>query len=218
MGGKNRRRGKRGKEAETSGGSLRSSQFPNPLIRRLAAPVAFLRSCLCAMELPVSGNSGKRRRSVKRSLEYPCVSRFRHRRLLAYLRLHRLDDSFESLALETNVFFCVEHLQDLARRGEWVNAIKYISRFAPSTDDLGDAGLVFYNFVVMHRVLDSIVAGEEYGAFIAGEYERYLKENPGAPPGNVKLVRILSSVLNSEKLSRIRGSWNASSAARPVSD
>ncbi|TVU15413.1 hypothetical protein EJB05_38934 [Eragrostis curvula] len=152
------------------------------------------------MELPVSGNSGKRRRSVKRSLEYPCVSRFRHRRLLAYLRLHRLDDSFESLALETNVFFCVEHLQDLARRGEWVNAIKYISRFAPSTDDLGDAGLVFYNFVVMHRVLDSIVAGEEYGAFIAGEYERYLKENPGAPPGNVKLVRILLSVLNSEKL------------------
>ncbi|KAK3141506.1 hypothetical protein QOZ80_4BG0334810 [Eleusine coracana subsp. coracana] len=130
------------------------------------------------MELPaagehvVSSDSGKSRRSVKRSLEYPCVSRFRHRRLLAYLRRHRLDNSFESLALETDVFFCVEHLQELARRGKWIDAIKYIARFTPSGHILGDQG----------------------------QYELYLKENPGAPPGNVKLASILLSVLKSDKL------------------
>ncbi|KAK3143708.1 hypothetical protein QOZ80_4AG0303910 [Eleusine coracana subsp. coracana] len=158
------------------------------------------------MELPAAGehvassDTGKRRRSVKRSLEYPCVSRFRHRRLLAYLRRHRLVDSFGSLALETDVFFWLEHLQELARRGKWVDAIKYIARFTPSGHILGDQGQVFYHFVVMHRVLESIAAGEEFGASIAGEYERYLKENPGAPPGNVKLASILLSVLKSDKL------------------
>uniref|UniRef100_A0A0A8XNK8 Uncharacterized protein n=1 Tax=Arundo donax TaxID=35708 RepID=A0A0A8XNK8_ARUDO len=157
------------------------------------------------MELSAAGSgeystSGKRRRHLKRSLEYPCVWRFRHRRLLAYLRRHRFHDTFGSLVLETDVFFSVEHLQGLARLGSWVDATKYIASFVPSIHVLGDEGKVFVNFVHMHNVLDSIAAGKEYGAFVAGRYERYLKENPDAPRGTVKLVRILLSVLNSEKL------------------
>ena len=41
--------------------------------------------------------SGKRKRStVRRSLEYPCVSRLRHRRLLAFLWRHNFGSTFEA--------------------------------------------------------------------------------------------------------------------------
>ncbi|CAL5069980.1 unnamed protein product [Urochloa decumbens] len=168
------------------------------------------------MELSAAAGSGEHsasakrspsRRSVKRSLEYPCVSRFRARRLLAYLRARRFDDAFESVALETRVFFRVDHLQGLARSGRWLDAIKYIARFAPANHTLGQEGQLFVNFVYMQNVLRSIVAGEEYGAFIAAEYKRYLERNPNLPPGNVKLVRILLSVLNSHKL-RASVNWD----------
>ncbi|CAL5030030.1 unnamed protein product [Urochloa decumbens] len=168
------------------------------------------------MELSAAAGSGEHsasakrspsRRSVKRSLEYPCVSRFRARRLLAYLRARRFDDAFESVALETRAFFRVDHLQGLARSGRWLDAIKYIARFAPANHTLGQEGQLFVNFVYMQNVLRSIVAGEEYGAFIAAEYKRYLERNPNLPPGNVKLVRILLSVLNSHKL-RASVNWD----------
>ncbi|CAL5025442.1 unnamed protein product [Urochloa decumbens] len=175
------------------------------------------------MELSAAAGSGEHsasakrspsRRSVKRSLEYPCVSRFRDRRLLAYLRARRFDDAFESVALETRVFFRVDHLQSLGRSGRWLDAIKYIARFAPANHTLGQEGQLFVNFVYMQNVLRSIVAGEEYGAFIAAEYKRYLERNPNLRPGNVKLVRILLSVLNSHKLSDLLRMPNCSTRLR----
>ncbi|KAF8650003.1 hypothetical protein HU200_064165 [Digitaria exilis] len=166
-----------------------------------------------AMEHPDAAGSGPgerpTRRSVKRSLEYPCVSRFRQRRLLAYLRARRFDDAFESfrsqrrvggltlsdlrrrVALDTFVHFRIDHLQDLGRSGRWLDAIKYIARFAPSDRLLGQEGQLFVDFVHMHNVIDSIVAGKSHGGLVAGEYKRYLDKNPNAPPGDVKLARIL---------------------------
>ncbi|KAL6652026.1 hypothetical protein ACP70R_010951 [Stipagrostis hirtigluma subsp. patula] len=157
------------------------------------------------MELSAAGEhdasgSGKRRRSLKRSLEYPCVSRLRHRRLLAYLWVHRKDKSFASVALETGFFFDVEHLVGLARLGRWLDAMNYISSFAPSSHVFGDEGQVLVNFVHMHNVLDGIATGRDHGTFYAELHENYLKKNPKAPPGDVKLGHIMLSLRDNPKL------------------
>ncbi|KAM0827539.1 hypothetical protein ACQ4PT_068153 [Festuca glaucescens] len=60
---------------------------------------------------------------------------------------------------ETNVFFSIEHLQRLVFQGQWDDAIEYVLRFVPSVHVLGSEGVVFYNFLQMHKALQSIAVG-----------------------------------------------------------
>ncbi|XP_071676975.1 uncharacterized protein [Lolium perenne] len=143
--------------------------------------------------------SSAKRKQVRHPLDYPCVSRLRHRRLLAFLRW-RYGSTFKAFVHETGVFFSIEHLERLVFLGQWDDAIKYVSRFVPSLDKLGSEGTVFSNFLQVQKALHSIAAGEPYGTLMAMQYERNLKKYPNSDPGTVKLTRVLLTMLRCENL------------------
>ncbi|XP_044404129.1 uncharacterized protein [Triticum aestivum] len=92
--------------------------------------------------------------------ENPCLSRFRHRRLLAFLSRQRYDVAFNGLMLQASEPFCLERLQGLVRKGLWEDAIDYLDGFLPA----GPRSLhahAFRNFLLMHHYLASIAAGDE---------------------------------------------------------
>uniref|UniRef100_A0A0D9Z6E6 Uncharacterized protein n=1 Tax=Oryza glumipatula TaxID=40148 RepID=A0A0D9Z6E6_9ORYZ len=156
---------------------------------------------LAEMELSgddaIGSGGRKRKRHVEPSLEYPCVSRLRHRRLLSFLSIHDLGATFDALAEETDVLFRVEQLQRLVRQGRWADGIRYVWRFVPSRHLLGDAGRVFVDFIHIHEAIDSIVTGNQYGANVAARYDRHIKDYPNSYPGIVKIARILLTILRS---------------------
>ncbi|XP_071684188.1 uncharacterized protein [Lolium perenne] len=64
--------------------------------------------------------------------EYPCVRRFRYRRLLTFLRLQGYGSTFVAMLKQTNYYFCVFHLARLVSQGLWNEALDYIfPRFLP---------------------------------------------------------------------------------------
>uniref|UniRef100_I1PPX8 Uncharacterized protein n=2 Tax=Oryza glaberrima TaxID=4538 RepID=I1PPX8_ORYGL len=148
----------------------------------------------------VSGcRNRKRKRHMQQqySLEYPRVSRLRHRRLLAFLSRHDYDSTFDALVQETSVLFRVGHIQALVRQGRWADAASYANRFAPPSRVRTDAGLVFHEFLYIHHVLDCIVAGDHLrGAQVAARYQRHVRDNPDPSPGAIKLIRILITILH----------------------
>ncbi|XBJ16718.1 hypothetical protein VPH35_008289 [Triticum aestivum] len=58
--------------------------------------------------------------------EYPCVRRFRYRRLLAFLWLQGYGYTFVAMLKQTNSYFCVFHLAHLVSQGQWTEALDYI--------------------------------------------------------------------------------------------
>ncbi|EEC77340.1 hypothetical protein OsI_16019 [Oryza sativa Indica Group] len=134
----------------------------------------------------VSGcRNRKRKRHVQQhSLEYPCVSRLRHRRLLAFLSRHDYHSTFDALVQETSVLFRVGHIQELVRQGRWADAASYVNRFVPpSRVRTGEAGLVFHEFLYIHHVLDCIVAGDHLrGAQVAASYQAPRQGQPQPLP------------------------------------
>uniref|UniRef100_A0A0D9W9H0 Uncharacterized protein n=1 Tax=Leersia perrieri TaxID=77586 RepID=A0A0D9W9H0_9ORYZ len=148
--------------------------------------------------------SGRRKRKRERylmsSLEYPCVSRLRHRRLLAFLRRNDYKSTFDALVEETRVYLRVWQLQELVRQGRWPEAVLYVWRFVPSSHLLSDAGKVFLEFIHIHEVIHSILIGDPHGANVAERYERHIKEYPDAKPGIVKIGRILLAIIRSPRL------------------
>ncbi|EEC78011.1 hypothetical protein OsI_17418 [Oryza sativa Indica Group] len=144
-----------------------------------------------------SGNRKRKRHVQQHSLEYPCVSRLRHRRLLAFLSRHDYDSTFDALVQETSVLFRVGHIQALVRQGRWADAASYVNRFVPPSRVLTDAGLVFHEFLYIHHVLDCIVAGDHLrGAQVAASYQRHVRDNPNPSHGAIKLIRILLTILH----------------------
>uniref|UniRef100_A0A0E0DIE4 Uncharacterized protein n=1 Tax=Oryza meridionalis TaxID=40149 RepID=A0A0E0DIE4_9ORYZ len=144
-----------------------------------------------------SGNRKRKRHVQQHSFEYPCVSRLRHRRLLAFLSRHDYDSTFDALVQETSVLFRVGHIQALVRQGRWADAASYVNRFVPPSRVLTDAGLVFHEFLYIHHVLDCIVAGDHLrGAQVAASYQRHVRDNPNPSHGAIKLIRILLTILH----------------------
>ncbi|XP_073365084.1 uncharacterized protein [Aegilops tauschii subsp. strangulata] len=80
--------------------------------------------------------AGKR----KRSPEFPCVSRFRQRRLISFRGHHNFNRTVDVLVTQTDVFLCLRHLAELVDAGSWDEAIDYLSRFLPSDRPLGVHG------------------------------------------------------------------------------
>ncbi|XP_037463056.1 uncharacterized protein LOC119334610 isoform X2 [Triticum dicoccoides] len=64
--------------------------------------------------------------------EYPCVRRFRYRRLLTFLWLQGYGYTFVAMLRQTNAYLCVFHLKHLVSQGQWTEALEYIiPRFLP---------------------------------------------------------------------------------------
>ncbi|CAM0902881.1 unnamed protein product [Alopecurus aequalis] len=96
--------------------------------------------------------AGKRRRSP----EFPCVSRFRQRRLISFLSQHKFYRTLDVFVTQTDVFMCMKHLNNLVQEGSWGDAIDYLSRFMPSDSDrrLGIHGRALFHFLRVHKAID----------------------------------------------------------------
>ena len=95
----------------------------------------------------------------------------------------------------------MDHLQRLARQGQWDDAIKYVVRFVPKVDAmLGEEGRLLFSFINLHRTIHSISIRTPHGALMTEFYERDLSMYPNAPVGAVRCTRLLSALHRNEKL------------------
>ena len=95
----------------------------------------------------------------------------------------------------------MDHLQRLARQGQWDDAIKYVVRFVPKVDVmLGEEGRLLFSFINLHRTIHSISIRTPHGAIMTEFYERDLSMYPNAPSGTVRRPLLLSALHCNEKL------------------
>uniref|UniRef100_A0A453KF75 Uncharacterized protein n=5 Tax=Aegilops tauschii subsp. strangulata TaxID=200361 RepID=A0A453KF75_AEGTS len=133
--------------------------------------------------------AGKR----KRSPEYPCVSRFRQRRLLSFLRRQKLFDTYDALTGESGARIDLYHLADLVKAGRWDEAIEHLSRFLPPDPALGVHGRVLLHFLRVHKALHDIVSGAPESRAVSAALRMCFTKNFAI----TKLRAILWSLLSS---------------------
>ncbi|CAD6253433.1 unnamed protein product [Miscanthus lutarioriparius] len=63
--------------------------------------------------------------------EYPCVRRYRHRRLLTFLWLQGFRDTHGSMLSESDAMLWVPHLKHFVLHDQWQDANRYLSHFLP---------------------------------------------------------------------------------------
>ncbi|XP_051229884.2 uncharacterized protein [Lolium perenne] len=107
--------------------------------------------------------------------ENQCLTRLRHRRLLAFLQGQRYDGAFDALLHQTREQFSLEHLQQLVTKGLWADAARYVKSFLPTGPRSFDAQ-VLYNFLLMHHYIASFVAGDKaaLGLILDNEWMHYV--------------------------------------------
>ncbi|CAN6372590.1 unnamed protein product [Urochloa humidicola] len=156
-------------------------------------------------EIPTSSSS------EAATVEYPCVRRLRHRRLLTFLSLQTFDPALRSAAGETEAFFSVPRLCRLVERGQWKRAVEYLLRFLPAAGGLRVLGLeaqVLRRFLVAHMALASILAGTEEGDVLAEEYGRkYRDHGSSVCHGIVRLRSIMLTALHAKQQLRDSLDW-----------
>ncbi|KAM3243321.1 hypothetical protein ACQJBY_055329 [Aegilops geniculata] len=140
--------------------------------------------------------------------ENPCLSRFRHRRLLAFLSRQRYDVAFNGLMLQAGEPFCLERLQGLVRKGLWEDAIDYLDGFLPA----GPRSLhahAFRNFLLMHHYLASIAAGDESAVdkLRAHHWMRHVVDARKAK-ANHTFPRVMAQALLSSEQLRASMDWD----------
>ncbi|CAO2142142.1 unnamed protein product [Urochloa humidicola] len=140
--------------------------------------------------------------------EHPVVRRFRHRRLLAFLRNQGLEATFDSLVHETDAFFSVAHLQNLMKQGQWRDAIAYLLRFLKLDDGrlLSVEAQVLHRFLIMHKNLADILTGTKEGHALAAHFSTYRLHDRNACHGNLRLQSILLNTLHAKQ--NLRVSWD----------
>ncbi|OQU83738.1 hypothetical protein SORBI_3005G166432 [Sorghum bicolor] len=85
------------------------------------------------MLLPTRCGDGKL--SGDGGAEYPCVRRYRHRRLLTFLWLQGFQATHGSMVVsESDAMMWVPHLTHLVLHDQWQDATRYLSRFLPPAD------------------------------------------------------------------------------------
>ncbi|TVU14835.1 hypothetical protein EJB05_38331 [Eragrostis curvula] len=136
--------------------------------------------------------SGDRKPPFIRSLDYGCVTRFRTRRLLAFLWLHRYDGAFEGLSKDTKVLFRPDHLQHLVREGLWHDAIRYVYCFQPAGQLPRGAGFL----VKFLRFVSRVSKSNTYEYDPSSPLQIFL--HGGVSPAGIKLAEIISSVRSEE--------------------
>ncbi|XP_071681823.1 uncharacterized protein [Lolium perenne] len=92
--------------------------------------------------------------------EYPCVTRLRHRRLIAFLRDQGFHDSYNELTNRTRAHMSLRHLRGLVERGRWLAAVEYLDRYLPPpTIPRSYHAKVLRNFLVTHHRFADAVDG-----------------------------------------------------------
>uniref|UniRef100_A0ACD5ZKG4 Uncharacterized protein n=1 Tax=Avena sativa TaxID=4498 RepID=A0ACD5ZKG4_AVESA len=105
-------------------------------------------------------NVGKRGEIIG-PVDYGCVRRLRHRRLVTYLWLNGFSDTFRGLLNETDSFMSAIHLSRLVEQGLWGDAIAYLSRFlGPPVAPQSDEAKVLHYFLRHHKAFHGMVTGE----------------------------------------------------------
>ncbi|CAN6282715.1 unnamed protein product [Urochloa humidicola] len=138
--------------------------------------------------------------------EYPCVRRFRHRRLITLLWLQGFKATAESMLSESDAIFSVVRLRQLVVRDQWHDALNYLSRFLPPLDtkrQLSVEAMVLRLFIGAHRSLADIVAGRKESPI----YSQYLNHDRTVCHGALRLRSIMLNILYSRPQVRVSIDW-----------
>jgi len=138
--------------------------------------------------------------------EYPCVRRFRHRRLIAFLWMYGFEATVESMLGESDAICSPRRLQQLVHRQQWRDARSYLCRFLPppvGTERLSVEAHVLHCFLGVHTVLASIVAGVKEDT----AYSQYLSHDRTVSYGAVRIRSIILSILCARQQVRTSIDW-----------
>ncbi|KAM0881284.1 hypothetical protein ACQ4PT_033032 [Festuca glaucescens] len=136
-------------------------------------------------------------------VDYGCVRRLRHRRLVTYLWLNGFSDTFRGLLNETNSFMSTIHLSRLVEQGLWGDAISYISRFlGPPIDPQSDEAKVLHYFLRHHKAFHSMVTGEHDQDVkrLYQTYKQYPKHDDSVSRDALRVRSITTTLLYSEQI------------------
>ncbi|XP_037487051.1 uncharacterized protein LOC119365510 isoform X2 [Triticum dicoccoides] len=135
----------------------------------------------------------------KRSPEFPCVSRFRQRRLISFLGHHNFYRTVDVLVTQTDVFLCLKHLAELVDAGSWDKAIDYLSRFLPSDGPLGVHGRALFHYLRVHKAIDDVLAGAPEARSVTTALDQCIIRHPTKSHALTRLRAIFSSLLCSKR-------------------
>ncbi|CAN6372594.1 unnamed protein product [Urochloa humidicola] len=144
--------------------------------------------------------------------EYPCVKRFRYRRLVGMLYLQGFKATFESILGESDAILSVPRLQKLVKRGQWRDALRYLSRFLPLEAGSGERrpplsveAEVLHRFLAVHLALADIIAGTGESAV----YFQFLNHDNSRAVcyGAIKLRAIVFSMFYARQQYRASIDW-----------
>uniref|UniRef100_A0ACD5WTY2 Uncharacterized protein n=1 Tax=Avena sativa TaxID=4498 RepID=A0ACD5WTY2_AVESA len=137
-------------------------------------------------------------------VDYGCVRRYRHRRLVTYLWLHGFRDTLRGLLNETDALMSVAHLSRLVQQGLWEDAVSYVSRFLPpASHPQSNEAQVLVHFLKHHKAFASMVAGEnnrDLNYFNRKYNTRYLKHDDSVSHEDLRMRSIVLSLLNSQQV------------------
>ncbi|XP_062197765.1 uncharacterized protein LOC133900591 [Phragmites australis] len=159
-------------------------------------------------ELFIKTKCGDGKLSGDGGAEYPCVRRFRHRRLITFLWLHGFESTVGSMLRESDAIFSVRHLQESVVRGLWHDALGYLSRFlTPETNRsvrLSVEAVVLQRFLGVHGILANILDG---CGLAMPEFSHYLDHGKTVPHGAIRLRSIILNMLHSRLQIRASLDW-----------
>ncbi|CAN6363239.1 unnamed protein product [Urochloa humidicola] len=143
--------------------------------------------------------------------EYPCVRRLRYRRLVALLYLQGFEATYKSMLGESDDLLVMPRLHQLVLRGQWRDALRYLSRFLPLEDSeerprpLSVEAEALHRFLAAQMALDDIVAG-------TGESTVYCQflshDNRAVCHGAIRLRSIVFSIFYARQQYRASIDWN----------
>ncbi|KAK3153951.1 hypothetical protein QOZ80_2BG0183690 [Eleusine coracana subsp. coracana] len=143
--------------------------------------------------------------------EYPCVNRFRYRRLISFLWLQGFEGTVSSMLRESDAIFSVRHLKQLVLRGQWYNASRYLSRFLPLNDDSARLqsveAVVLCRFLAAHCTVAYMVAGPNRDGLLPAKFSHYLDHSKTISHGALRLRSIMLNVSHSRHQIRASRDW-----------
>ena len=104
------------------------------------------------------------------------------------------------MARETDAAFSAAHLGTLVARGQWRDAIGYLSRFLPPGDDGGSTeARVLRQFLAVHADLADILAGTERGDALAADFREYRSHDRTVSRGSLRIRCIVLAALHDKQ-------------------
>ena len=107
------------------------------------------------------------------------------------------------MARETDAAFSAAHLGTLVARGQWRDAIGYLSRFLPPGGDGGRLpsveARVLRRFLAVHADLADILAGTERGDALAADFREYRSHDRTVSRGSLRIRCIVLAALHDKQ-------------------